>query len=271
MPLAFSTLGCPEADLPEVLQLAREFDVTGLELRSGDGQLVHPGLSARERNELRETFQDRGLRILSIASYLRILGQSPEAMRSNAVELIALAAGLRASGLRVFPGGDSSVAATGRSDRLLLAGLEFLDSIAAGSGVRILLETHDRYRRGADLARVLSRLDRTAPGHRVRVIWDLRHGWEAGETLVESYTALEPWIDYVQLKDLRADGELTLPGEGELPLRKAVELHGSDRWYSLEWEAAWHPGLPPLAKALAALRELRLFDRQLSTEYLERT
>ncbi len=66
--LAFSTFGCPEASLEDVLALAACHGVSGLELRSGDGQLVHTALTAVERSALRATLEAAGLQVLSVAS-----------------------------------------------------------------------------------------------------------------------------------------------------------------------------------------------------------
>lgn len=269
MPLAFSTLGCPTADLDEVLELAHSFGVRGLELRSGVDQLVHPGLSNSARIELRRRCQGQGLHLLSVASYLRLLadGASPEL--SEAEAHLELAADLQAYGLRVFPGGSVDQPVDQLSDQSLLEGLLALSDRAERKGVKILIETHDQYRRGRDLARVLLQLDKVAPGHQVKVIWDLRHSWQAGELAAETYQFLRPWLGYLQLKDLSSDGQLVLPGHGELPLRETVTLLGPEQWYSLEWEAAWHPELPALSTALTALQELRLFSNS-DTELVKR-
>jgi beta-glucosidase len=59
----------------------------------------------------------------------------------------------------------------------------------------------------------------------------------------------------VHLKDVTAQG-LTLPGEGDLPIREMVNYlneNGYDGYFSLEWEKKWHPELPVLEDALDAL------------------
>jgi hypothetical protein len=59
------------------------------------------------------------------------------------------------------------------------------------------------------------------------------------------------------------DWRLTLLGEGEVPLGRAVELLAHDHPalpVSIEWERPWHPELPPadvaLPQGLAHLRRL---------------
>ncbi|WP_207344978.1 TIM barrel protein [Arthrobacter sp. E3] len=192
-----------------------------------------------------------------------------------AVELAAgLSAGKARQGaqVRVFPGaglepcgvGEEPSVAMAAADRRAARRLNAAAAHARKLGVAILLETHDSHPRAADVARILALVDADAP---VKVIWDLMHPWRHDETPEQSATLLGESLAYAQYKDgVRTPGThdvvLTLPGEGELPLLRmnalAAELAAaqgiSDPWVSLEWERAWHPELPPVSQALAALK-----------------
>ncbi|WP_285727143.1 sugar phosphate isomerase/epimerase family protein [Psychromicrobium xiongbiense] len=263
MPLAYSTLGAPGYSLDQVIAAAEnvpQHRVSGVELRVGEGQLAHPGLSRAERVELRSRLAEAGVQVLTLSSYIRVneLQETDQPQDRQISELLGLAVDLGATGIRVFSGGSFTDLTDEQTDAELVAGLAGLDAAVAGSGVRILLETHDRYRTGADVARALELLEAVRPGHGVRAIWDAKHPWNAGEPVERTAEALLPWLAYVQLKDARVGGELTLPGRGDIPLQTLVELAGPDGWYSLEWERAWHPELPPVEEALSALVGLGL-------------
>lgn len=197
-----------------------------------------------------------------------------------AVELSAdLSAGNAADGnaetsaqVRVFPGaglepceqGAEPSAEMVAADRL---GAQRLNAAAARArelGVTMLLETHDSHPRASDIIRILAHVDADAP---VKVIWDLMHPWRYDEAPTRTAELLADRLAYAQYKDgVRNPGantvSLTLPGEGELPLVEMRDLvaeisaaHGiSDPWNSLEWERAWHPELPPVARALESLK-----------------
>ncbi|WP_227878611.1 sugar phosphate isomerase/epimerase family protein [Arthrobacter dokdonensis] len=277
MRLAFSTLGCPGLSLAQVVELARSSGATGLELRAAEGEFVHPNISAKERAVVARTLSDAGLTVLALASYVRVCAAPgtgrgatwavEDALRS-AVEL---AADLGAANVRVFPGagldpalGDVVPPRMAEADRLGARRLDAAAGAARDSGVTLLLETHDSHPRGEDVARILAQIDPATP---VQVIWDLMHPWRHDEAPQRTAGLLAASLAYAQYKDGRRipgtnDVALTLPGEGELPLRTMRNLAGGianargddDPWVSLEWERAWHPELPPLADALAALK-----------------
>lgn len=270
MPLAFSTLGCPTASLDSVLELAQRFSIAGLELRSGPSGIVSVQSSIDDRVDIRQKLAAADVSPLTVSSYIRVIDLGSENNTpSDAAAEIALASDLGAYGVRVFPGGttETSKASTQPANageltdaQRLGANLSTLAGMARESGVKILLETHDSYCRGADIASVLEAYLSDEERTRVEVIWDVAHTWRAGESPEATFRALANHLAYVQLKDLDTHGALVLPGDGVLDLAGVVKLVGADAWYSLEWEAAWHPELPPLSEALTALSSLHLFD-----------
>ncbi|MBB2890926.1 sugar phosphate isomerase/epimerase family protein [Flexivirga oryzae] len=252
MPFAFSTLGCPDRTLQEVLELATSRGVDGLELRAAPDAVVHIGLDDQQRTAVREQCAAAGVQVLALASYLRVceLGDD-EAFARDASDHLRLASDLGASYLRVFPGPGGAGA---EGDERAVLRLTEIAPLAHQLGVRIGLETHDSHPRGADIAAILWALDERLPEHGVEVIWDALHPWRAGEDPVDTLQAVAPWLGYVQIKDADAgpDGALRAVGRGDLPLdRIAAELpHRGSLWWSLEWEKVWHPELAELPEAL---------------------
>ncbi|WBQ05460.1 sugar phosphate isomerase/epimerase family protein [Kribbella sp. CA-293567] len=248
--LAFSTLGCPGEPLDHVLALAERHGFTGLELRTADDEFTHVGLTATERRGLRTRIEDAGLEILAVNSYVKLCAVEEQPLESH----LELAADLGARGVRVFPGDDPDFAGTSPSPGEIRA----LDRVtSAPKDSCILLETHDSHSAGAKMASLCRLLDAEAPGHNVKVLWDSAHTWSRGETPAESFALLEPWIDFVQIKD--EDSVRFKPvaiGAGDYPIADLLTaLEGTGYWLSLEWELKWHPHLPPLGEALPATRE----------------
>lgn len=298
MPLAFSTLGCPDDSLAQVIALAQTTGATGVELRSAAGQFVHPGMDHARRGDIAQALAGADLTVVTLASYVSVCaplasgaggnasgpGVAPGESGENdpvlaellaAVELAADLSAGNASGtaqLRVFPGAGLEPCELGEepseevlaADRLGARRLNAAAERARERGVTILLETHDSHPRAGDIVRILSHVDADAP---VQVIWDLMHPWRYDESPERTAELLRDSLAYAQYKDgVRNPGThtvtLTLPGQGELPLREMQALvagisaaHGiEDPWVSLEWERAWHPHLPPLAQALDSLK-----------------
>ena len=240
---AASTLGVPDAGLDEIVAVLTAGGCTGVELRAGAGQAVHTGLSGSERLEVRRALAGAGLHPLAVSSYVKIC--APGNDREIVDDLVAhveLAADLGADGVRIFPGGQDEHDDERGATRLAEAA-----GPAARRGVRLLLETHDSHPRGVDVARLLADTD-------VGVIWDLVHPWHAGEAPADTYAAIRDRLAYVQLKDATADGP-ALIGAGDVPLGDVRSvLRDYDGWWSLEWERAWYPEIPPLSEALVSAR-----------------
>ncbi len=285
MRLAFSTLGAPDASVTQLVQWARRFGASGLELRVDDGGIAPLGLSPTGRVELRQALEDAGVEVLALASYVKICAPGSDddvlaGLRAN----LQLAADLGARGMRVFPGAGIDPLKMADMSGFDAAGARRLSAVlgeARHLGVRLLLETHDSHPRGADVARILVLLD--DPGadlaavgadaepdpSGVGIIWDVLHPWRYGESAQETARHVAPYFAYSQFKDGQigsspTDVTLRLPGEGDVPLREMEQLAtalsaaqgNDDPWFSLEWEKAWHPELPDLPEALAALRRV---------------
>lgn len=250
MPFAFSTLGCPDRSMQEVLELATSTGVSGLELRAAPDAGVHVGLDDAERARLRTAFEAAGMRVLTVASYLRVCDPGDDgAFVRDAVDHLRLAADLGASYVRTFPGSDADDL---EGDARAVRRLSECVATAKSLGVRICLETHDSHPRGSDISGILHMLDQQSPAHEVEVVWDALHPWRAGETPESTLQAIGPWLAYVQIKDADDDGVLRKVGDGRVPLdRIAAQLPDrADRWWSLEWEKLWHPEIADLPEAL---------------------
>ncbi|MBX9399186.1 sugar phosphate isomerase/epimerase [Streptomyces sp. TRM72054] len=256
MKLAFSTLGVPGLPLPDVLRLATEHGYHGVELRAHPEEPVHPGIGAAERAEAAAKFKESGVELLGVAGYARVAAPGDdEPVLTELRALLDLARDLGAPYVRVFPGGTAEQSPA-EADATAARRLGMAAEYAGEVGVRILLETHDSHRTGADAIRILGLV-----GHRqVGALWDVMHTWLGGEQPQETYAALSPYLGYVQVKDIAsADDTTPLPlGAGVLPLAETVELlsrHGWDGWLCWEYEKRWYEGAAPLPGLLGAGRD----------------
>lgn len=256
MKLAFSTLGVPGLPLSDVLGLATAHGYHGVELRAHPEEPVHPGLTPDERAAAAAGFKSAGVELLGLAGYARVAAPGDdEAVVTEIRTLLDLARDLGALYIRVFPGGGTGQSPE-EADETAARRLGTAAEYAADLGVRILLETHDSHRTGADAMRVLGLV-----GHpRVGALWDVMHTWLGGEQPAESYLALAPHLGYVQVKDI-ASAEDTTPlplGAGVLPLTEVVDVlsrHGWDGWLCWEYEKRWYESAAPLPDLLDAGRE----------------
>ncbi|NEC85624.1 sugar phosphate isomerase/epimerase [Streptomyces sp. SID12501] len=256
MKLAFSTLGVPGLPVTDVLRLATTHGYHGIELRTHPEEPVHLGLGLAERADVAAEFKASGVEILGLAGYVRVAAPGDdEPVLAELRALLELARDLGAPFVRVFPGGgtdQSPEEADATAARRLGRAAEY----AGDYGVRILLETHDSHRTGADAIRILGPV-----GHRqAGALWDVMHTWLGGEQPSDSFAALSPHLGYVQVKDI-VSAEDTTPvalGAGVLPLAECVEVlsrHNWDGWLCWEYEKRWYEAAAPLEGLLSAGRE----------------
>jgi sugar phosphate isomerase/epimerase len=254
MKLAFSTLGVPRLPVEHVVRLASEHGFHGVELRASDEEPVHTGLSAGERAQVAERFGAAGVEILAVATHTKVAAAGDDGPVLDEIgSALRLAADLGTSYVRVLPGGGDLVPEA--ADAIAARRLAAVAPVAAELGVRVLLETHDSHRAGADVARVLGRVGHRATG----AIWDVMHTWLAGEQPSVTYRVLAPHLGYVQVKDIASAADTTaLPlGAGVLPLAETVEVLSRadwDGWLCWEYEKRWNAQATDLAGLLAPAR-----------------
>jgi sugar phosphate isomerase/epimerase len=253
MRVAFSSLACPGRTVEQIADAARRFGYDGIEWRLADGALLGP----RTDDSVWERIASCGFEAVCLDTSA-VFVQADDEGRAKAVRhtkaMAERAVQIGAGCVRVFGGAIPDGAA--RED-LLGPSRDALAEVATGiqSGVEVLVETHDAWSLGADVARLVEGIDRTG------VLWDIAHTMRTGEEPVETLEHIgTPGL--VHIKD--ADGErLTHLGEGRLRLDDALEAlvgAGYAGWISVEWEKLWHPDLDDadvaLPKAIAFVRPL---------------
>jgi sugar phosphate isomerase/epimerase len=203
--------------------------------------------SPREIGHTREKFNKHGLEVVCISTGVRFTSLDPEEFRKqqDLTKLnVDIAAGLGARFIRVFGGPIPEDQDREETFKRIREGLAYAAQVGESRGVRVLLETHDSFSTSRQICELLG----DANIENLGFLWDLLHPYRHGETFAETFKALGPWIRHVHVKDsanFSEDGfDLTLVGEGSLPIGEAVELlqsGGYQGYLSLEWEKAWHP------------------------------
>jgi len=262
----FSTMGCPEKDLPAILDLAGKHGIDCLELRSVADRIDLPAYFRSLPGGIdgvRELVAARGSSVRILGTSFKLVGDN-EAGRQSLLEFASLAEEIRTPYLRIFGGGKWGTPLTDEDFR---EAAEFLDWWKAvrdknAWNVDVLIETHDAFSASEPFQRLFGQLGRPAG-----IIWDSHHTWKlGGETPAESWNQLREFVCHVHIKDsisqpsARHPYTYVLPGTGEMPAHEVMELLRRDAFagaVSLEWEKMWHPYLPDLSEALAAAHEQR--------------
>ena len=243
--LAFSTLACPGWSLEQVVDAAHDYGYAGVELRLVDGRLIEGDMPAAERDRVRRTFARAGLPIVAVDSSVRIAAM-PSAKDSldQLSPMLELAHEWESPVVRVF--GGEWAASRSREDAIGQARQVLIEASAKAEplGVSIALETHDRFSSVGLVTQVLDGLPSPAVA-----LWDVGHPYRVGDAPEKVVKELDGRLAHVHVKDCRRQGsdwQLTLLGEGEVPVRSCVDAlrdAGYSGWLSVEWEKKWHPEL----------------------------
>jgi len=248
--LAFSTLGCPEWNLEQITEAARNLGYQGIELRALGGSiklLERPELQASAIEQTRAFLQDQNLSICCVDTSCSF-DAVDERIRQENVEIALhhceLAAALGAPLVRVFPNEIPAGATREETRDLIAASLRELAK-RAPSGVRVGLETHGDFACGYAAAEIIRLVDQWNIG----LIWDVANALAAGDSIEESARAVAPYLMHVHLRDARAVAgrEHWLPvlaGRGAVSFAETIDaLQGLayEGYISFEWEKYWHP------------------------------
>lgn len=252
-PLAFSTLGCPGWTLEQAAAFAQEHGYMGLELRLLDADLIPADLPEAGRRRIVEALGRHGLSCVGVGGSTRFTSPDPAERAAQADELrrnLQLARDIGAPMVRTYGGTIPEGVSEDEAIGWVVDGLQQALPEAERLGVKIAIETHDSFCRGATTARVLERLPHPSLG----VIWDILHPLRNGEPVEETWGHLRSRLLHVHIKDGRPDPSaarpedwaLVLLGEGEVPVQTILRML-SDGGYagllSIEWEKKWHPRL----------------------------
>lgn len=260
---AFSSLGCAELALPEVIALAKRHHVSAVELRTLGGSIDLAAYFAEHfatPQKLRECIEVSGVRVVGLDASCQLMADDA----AGEEELLALAPWAEALGgvpLRVFDGGqqldDGSIARG-------VARWNWWQRQRAERGwqTQLMIETHDTLITAEAVQRFLA----AAPAG-TAILWDAFHTWsKGGENPVKTWEQIQDAVVHIHVKDGVVGGSEgrafthTLPGEGDFPmaaLRERLEADGYGGPLSLEWGRKWHPYLPPLDEALGVAAERR--------------
>jgi sugar phosphate isomerase/epimerase len=251
MKLSFTTLGCPQWTLRQIVENAAQMGYAGVDLRGllGDIDISKRPEFTTGLGETVQMFADHGVAISGIAISARYAVVDPAERDRQFDETrrnMELAAKLDAHILRVYGGRVPEGHTVDSILPTLVENLKRIGDEAEQYDVTLALETHDDWTDSATFARLMAEANHP----RVRVLWDLHHPFRTnGEPAEVTYANLAPYVVSIHVKDSipTADGhQYVLLGEGDVPLKQMLDLlvaGGYDGYAILEWEKRWIPSL----------------------------
>jgi sugar phosphate isomerase/epimerase len=273
MKLAFSTLGCPEWQLPEVVAAVRKSGYDGVELRALGGSLDllnRPEFAEPQLASTRAYLKDEGVEICCVDTSCTFHSRAASE-RARQVEIAMahaeLAAKLAAPLIRVFP---DKIQPGAQRDETRDWIAESLHAIAQNmpGDVDVALETHGDFARAEAAAEIVKLADHP----KLKLIWDVANSVAAGDTIEVAGRVVKPYLAHIHLRDAKpvAGSEHWLPvlaGHGRVSFAEtlaAIRGLSYDGYVSFEWEKYWRPeieapevALPDFINAIRNLVEER--------------
>lgn len=249
-----STLGCAELSLPEAVALAEKFQFPHLELRTLSNLLDLPAALQIPENaaEMQRLAADGRVRVLGTS-----FGITSDKGHEELAAYARVADQYGVPYLRVFGGFKFEDPLNDDHKRRAAENLRWFRQ--QNFKCKIAVETHDGLSSAARCCELFEAIGEPLP-----MVWDLHHTYcYGGESVAEAWDRIGKWTVDIHLKDSKPGpgGERiqTLPGEGNVPVTELFPLldaAGYSGDVTLEHERKWHPELPPLPEALAAVNRL---------------
>jgi len=250
MKLAFSTLGCPDWDLAEVIAGARKYGYNGIELRALRGSLDLPGcdeFAAERIATTREYLKREGIEVCCVdtsCAFHSVDASERVAQVNMAVIHAELAVKLGAPLIRVFPDKIQPGAQREQTRDWIAACLhDVAEQLPVD--VDVGLETHGDFARAEAAVEIVE----LAIHPKVRLIWDVANSVAAGDTIERAAALVKPHLAHIHLRDAKpvSGSEHWLPvlaGRGRVSFADAlvaIRDLNYDGYVSFEWEKYWHP------------------------------
>lgn len=257
-----SSLGCPELTMEEICALAGRFGIHDLELRSVADRLDLPTYldeTYPDAKALVDLLAGAGQQVVSLDTSFKLIGGGGED-REALLRFVPWAEALDVPFLRVFGGGSMENPLTDDEWEEACGHFEWWarNKGKQGWNVDLILETHDGFSSSDRCLQLQSRIS-----GELAITWDTHHTWKlGGEDPQTTWDRLGSLVRHVHIKDsisvpsARHPYSYVLPGEGEFPAMDTLRVLADGGYRGavcLEWEQKWHPYLPPIDHALAAL------------------
>jgi sugar phosphate isomerase/epimerase len=268
--LGFSTIGCPDYSVDQVIEMATANGYLGVELRFIRGTVELTELeefSPRKIGSTRQRFEDANLEVVGIDTSVKMASLDPgvrREQRDSARANLEIAEGLGAKFLRVFGGPIPDGQDHEASLDAIAEGLGEIADLTAASGVTSLLELHDEFPTSETVLDLFAR----GTSDNLKVLWDTLHSYRHGEQPEVTWAKLGDRIRHVHVKDsvgaTASSFGFALTGEGDVPILRILDVlkHGGyDGFVNFEWEKGWHPeieepeiAIPHFARFMAGVR-----------------
>ncbi|WP_251390238.1 sugar phosphate isomerase/epimerase family protein [Mediterraneibacter agrestimuris] len=236
MKYSMCTTWAKDKTLEEVLKIAKELGMDGIELWSGhvDG-FLESGRSLEDLTDLLKTYD---LECVVIAPYLNLIDKSIQSENlALARKCIGYASALHCPVVRVFLGDKGSSEVIKDEWMCCFEALRMLGEDAQKEGVSLGIEAH--YYHPSDTIHSILRILRAVQSPAVGLIFDGFNFYPSGLEMMDAYEALKQYSIHYHFKNLLWAPHICVPlDEGDVdfhPLVCELKKDGYDGYISFEY------------------------------------
>jgi sugar phosphate isomerase/epimerase len=258
MKTCFSTLGCPEWSLSEIVSVASDLGYNGIEFRGVQNEMYAPNIEAfspAHAEATRNRFKQLSLEIPCLASSCNLNDDDDLDKAKAYVDTASLigAPYIRLLGdLAPAPSDDVSL-------KLVVGNLLEIADYAKDKNVMPLIETNGFFAKTKSLGALFRK---ELAGENVGILYDIHHPYRFfNEDPAYTIDNIAPFVRHVHLKDSVMSGKKVsyrMMGEGDIPVAETVKRlnkAGYQGFYSLEWVKRWDLSLEEPGIAFAHFKE----------------
>jgi sugar phosphate isomerase/epimerase len=215
-------------DLPTLIANCQETQVMGVELRIEHAHKVEPSMTAKQRADVRQRFEDSRVLCLGMGTNCEFHSANPDEVKKNialAKEYIKLSHDIGGSGVKVKPNALPKDVPVEKTLEQIGKALAELGEYSIGFGQEIRLEVHGGV---TDLGHVRTVME-TAAADNVRVCWNSNPADLKGEGIEANFAKVKKFLGHtLHVRDLKTP---------DYPFDKLVKLlvdADFDGWVLLE-------------------------------------
>lgn len=247
MKTCFSTLGCHDLELNQILKIANKYNIDAIEVRGIHHEMSNNKIEAfKNIKDTYELFKNSNVVPYILGTSCKFHDDTTrDSMIEKAYEEIQIASRNHFYGIRVF--GNLIIDST--TIYKVIDSLNKICKYALDYKIHIFLEVHGDFNTIESLKEIVNHINYD----NFSLIWDIYHthfiyqnNWK------EFYHELKNHITHVHIKDV-LDKKIVLPGKGEIDIVGIIQYlidDGYTGYFSLEWERKWEPDLEPIEIAL---------------------
>ena len=238
-------------DVPTLIRNSERTGVQGVELRTQHAHGVEPHLSAAERREVRERFDDSAVELVGLGTNFAFHYADPDELQDNiqgSKDYIRLSHDVGGSGVKVKPNALPDDVPVEQTIEQIGTSLNEIGRFGADYGQEIRVEVH-----GQETSRlpVMDRIMSVADHPNVGVCWNCNKADLEGEGLVQNFNLVKDRLaDTVHVREMDSDN---------YPYPELFELlsnHDYDGWILLEARGEPEDRISALSKQAALFEEL---------------